>query len=110
MFPSGRWPSANCLEYCGFLYNGLTETNQLSLQRVQNRCLRVCLKARLKLNVIKLHEETDIAFIGVKHDMQLLLLTHKYVYSGNTDFAKKGLMLENIRLVGMRMRSVETVL
>ena len=67
------------LEYCGFLYNGVTETNRLRLQRIQNRCLCVCLQVRLRYNVLKLHEDTGISFIGVKHDLQLLMLIHKYI-------------------------------
>ena len=96
------------LEYCGYLYNGLTETHQLTLQRIQNRCLRVCLQVRLRFNVIRLHEDSGIDFVGVKHDLQLLLLLHKYVYSGNVDFNNKGLQLQAAPAVGMRTRSVNT--
>ena len=96
------------LEYCGYLYNGLTETHQLTLQRIQNRCLRICLQVRLRFNVIRLHEDSDIDFVGVKHDLQLLLLLHKYVYSGNVDFNNKGLQLQAAPVTGMRTRSVNT--
>ena len=84
---------APVLEYCGYLYNGWTTSNQQRLQRVQNRCLRVCLKVRLKHSIIRLHKDTDVNFLGVRHDIQLLLLIHKYVYGGKHDPSSIGMEL-----------------
>ena len=74
---------APVLEYSGYLYNGLTLSHQRRLQRIQNRCLRVVLKVRLRTNLLKIHKDTNVNFLSIRHDLQLVSLIHKYVHSGN---------------------------
>ena len=83
---------APVLEYCGYVYNGLTLRHQGKLQCIQNRCLQVCLKVRMKYSVLKLHSETNVDFLSVRHDIQLLMLVHKYVYGGMLDPHRTGIV------------------
>ena len=69
------------IEYCGLLYSGLTSTIRKKLQRVQNRGLRVCLKANMKHPVAGLHKECKVDYVDVRFDIQLLMLVHKYLNS-----------------------------
>ena len=96
------------LEYCGFIYNGATETIQKRIQHVQNRCLRICLKVKIRYGVLKLHADTSTDFIGVRHDLQLLLLLHKFIYSGKHDPSDFGICLKPGTAGGRITRSSNT--
>ena len=100
---------APVLEYCGYIYNGLTCAHQKKLQRIQNRCLRVCLKVRLKHNILDLHSGTTVKFLGVRYDMQLLTLIHKYVYGGKHDPHSTGIMPKAAPISGRTTRSTGTM-
>ena len=67
------------LEYCGFLYNGITEYQHKRLQLTQNKCLRTCLNVRRRYHVVDLHLDTNVDYLSIRYDMQLLLLIYKYV-------------------------------
>ena len=97
---------APVLDYCGFLCCGLTEQNQRRIQHVQNRCLRVCLKVKIRYSVIRLHSETEIDFTGVRHDMQLLTLLHKYVHGNVFDPVDFGIVCTPAPMGRVLTRSV----
>ena len=79
------------LEYCGFIFNGVTKSEHKRLQHVQNRGLRISLSVRLKYHVCDLHRDTGVDYLAVRYDMQLLLLVHKYIYGTGHDPLELGL-------------------
>ena len=96
------------LEYCGFLYNGITKLQHKRLQHVQNRCLRVCLKVRLKCHIENLHHDAAIDYLCIRFDAQLLALLHKYLYGGKHNAAALGLRFETANPNARRTRSTNT--
>ena len=96
------------LDYCGFLYNGITEIQHKRLQMVQNRCLRTCLKTRREYHVVDLHRDTGTDYLCVRYDMQLLLLIYKYVYGSKHDAIGMGLEFQRPSAGGRVMRSSGT--
>ena len=96
------------LDYCGFLHNGVIDGQHRRLQLIQNRGLRICLNVKIKYPVINLHTDANLDFLGVRYDMQLLLLLHKYLYSGKHDPALLGLCFQIANPAACRTRSVDT--
>ena len=96
------------MEYCGYLFNGVTDSQHKRLQLTQNRCLRTCLNVRIRYHIADLHRDAGVDYLSVRYDIQLLLLLHKYLYSEKHD--NKALGLEFRRVVpGERvMRSTGT--
>ena len=97
------------LEYCGFLYNGLTYLQHKRLQIVQNRCLRACLNVKIKYPVVKLHADTNIHYLNVRYDLQLMLLFHKYLYESEHDAEDFGIYLYKPPTGGRTTRSTNTL-
>ena len=64
------------LEYCGYLFNGVIQTQHKRLQLVQNRCLRISLNVQRLYHVCDLHADAKIDYLSIRFDMQLLLLLH----------------------------------
>ena len=96
------------IEYCGFIYNGLTDTIRKRLQRIQNRCLRVCLRTQRMHPVAELHTGSGADYIDVRFDLQLLLLVHKYMYSGKEFEAGVGITFKRTNPAARQTRSVGT--
>ena len=85
------------LEYCGYLYNGLIDSQYKRLQYTQNRCLRTCLLVKMKYHVTDLHKDTGVDYLTIRYDMQLLLLIHKYMYANTHNPEELGLRFQQIR-------------
>ena len=69
---------------------------------------KVCLKVRIKYNVVKFHSEVNIDFTGVRSDMQLLMLLHKYVYNDVFDNNALGIVLQSLPQSGIMTRALCT--
>ena len=98
------------LEYCGYLYNGITNVQHKRLQTVQNRCLRVCLNVKLKYPVVDLHSDCAAAYLCERFDLQLLLLLHKYLYGGKHNHVQLGLVFHEPLSGGRTTRSHDTAI
>ena len=96
------------IEYCGFLFNGLTGATCKRLQRVQNRGLRVCLKTNMKHLVADLHKECNVDYVDVRFNIQLLMLVHKYLYSEVLNAEQIGLILKKPNIAGRTTRSANS--
>ena len=97
------------IEYCGLLYNGLSNNITKKLQYVQNRGLRVCLKTNMRHPVADLHAVCNIDYVDVRFDLQILMLLHKYIYSESLDARSVGLVLKETNPYGRVTRSANTM-
>ena len=95
------------LDYCSYLNNGLTNAVQQRLQRVQNRCLRVCLKTNRRHRVTDLHSGCRVDYLDVRADLQLLLLIRKYIYSDAHAAEDFGIVSKVAIENGVRTRSID---
>ena len=76
---------------------------------MQNRCLRSCLNVRLKHPVIDLHKDTGVDFLGVRYDLQLLLLLYiNIMYENSHDPDELGLKFQQPNPVARITRSTGT--
>ena len=60
------------LEYCGYLFNGVIQTQHKRLQMVQNRGLRISLNVQRLYHITDLHTDADIDYLGVRFDYAAL--------------------------------------
>ena len=96
------------IDYCSFIYNGLTTTNTKKLQHVQNRCLRTCLITNMRHPVVGLHKKCGVDYLDVRFDIQLLTLMHKLLYSGEHMHEEKGLIFRRPSVAGRITRVTGT--
>ena len=96
------------LEYCGYLFNGVIDTQHKRLQLLQNRGLRISLNVQKCYHISDLHKEAKVDYLSVRYDTQLLLLIHKYMYSGSHDPAELGLAFQKPVSGGRITRSTNT--
>ena len=96
------------LDYCGYLYNGVPDYQHKKLQLMQNKCLRICLRVRLKHHVVDLHRDCDVDYLAIRYDLQLLLLIYKYMYGTMHNCENLGLKFQSAVPGGRVMRSTDT--
>ena len=96
------------LEYCGYLFNGITHAQHKRLQHVQNRCLRTSLNVKLRYHVSDLHKDAEIDYLSTRYDLQLVMLVYKYLHSETHDSSALGLVLQQPAPCGRVMRSTGT--
>ena len=67
------------LEYCSFILDSANQVDQKSLQTIQNRALRNCLRIRNPRDITQeeLHERCKMPKLTMRRDCQLLLHMHK---------------------------------
>ena len=96
------------LEYCGYLYNGVTLSQHKRLQLTQNRCLRTCLNVKFKYHITDLHSDTNVDLLCIRYDLQLLLLLYKYLNDINHQPNLLGIVYHTPDLGGKVTRSTGT--
>ena len=62
---------------------------------MQNKCLRICLRVRLKHHVVDLHRDCDVDYLAIRYDLQLLLLIYKYMYGTMHNCENLGLKFQS---------------
>ena len=67
------------LEYCSFMLDSANQLDQKSLQTIQNRELRTCLRIRNPRDITQddLHTQCKMSRLVSRRDSQLLLYMHK---------------------------------
>ena len=98
------------LEYCGYLFNGVVQAQHRRLQLLQNRCLRVSLNVQRRYHIADLHTDTNVDYLSVRFDIQLLLLIHKYIYDYRHDAHDLGIELQQPVTEGRVTRTTNTSL
>ena len=96
------------LEYCGYLFNGVIQTQHKRLQLLQNRCLRTSLNVRIKYHVRDLHIDAGIHQLSIRYDLQLMLLLYKYLYGSSHAHEELGLVFQTGPACGRVTRSTNT--
>ena len=96
------------LEYCGYLFNGVTQVQHKRLQLLQNRCLRTSLNVRIKYHVLDLHTDAGLHQLCIRFDLQLMLMLYKYLYGSSHPHEELGLIFQKGPICGRTTRSTNT--
>lgn len=71
------------IDYCNFCLTSCTDRARMRLQRMQNRALRICLKAEGGTRISDLHTRAKLAPLDLHREFDILKLFHKKVYARN---------------------------
>lgn len=71
------------IDYCNFCLSPCTDRARTKLQRMQNRALRICLKAEGRTRTADLHTRARLAPLDLRREFDILKIFHKKVYSNN---------------------------
>lgn len=69
------------VDYANFCLTACTDKLKTKLQRLQNKALRICLKATRSDRTFDLHVKARLAPLDLRRNVDLLKLFHKKVYS-----------------------------
>ena len=65
------------IDYANTLYNGASEESLLSLQSIQNRCLKYCLKLPILSTTDYVHQESNVPMVNERRMYHAKILGHK---------------------------------
>ena len=65
------------IDYCDVVYDAIGQTDSRKLQKIQNRCLRICCKADPRTPISELHEACHLPKLADRRELHVCNLVHQ---------------------------------